>query len=217
MNKKRVLIAVGIIILLLLIIFIISIARKYIIINKLAETKEEFFSSNNYSYCFVPDADKNITCEYSYKDGKSMQIWKTGDNVDSIIWYDKDTKEKIVIDNGNSTATITRGQNEEALPVTVANTILSSVLPESMMDKIKIALTFSINTKEIDNENCYILQPFVGVVSNTYYFNKENETITKTLMGETGKIEFRNWVLNAVTDEDVSRPSLTGYNLTYNA
>ena len=35
-------------------------------------------------------------------------------------------------------------------------------------------------------------------------------------MGETGKIEFRNWVLNAVTDEDVSRPSLTGYNLTYN-
>ena len=84
------------------------------------------------------------------------------------------------------------------------------------MDKIKIALTFSINTKEIDNENCYILQPFVGVVSNTYYFNKENETITKTLMGETGKIEFRNWVLNAVTDEDVSRPSLTGYNLTYN-
>ena len=64
MGKKKVLMIVGIIILLLLIIFIISVARKYIIINKLAKTKEEFLSSSNYSYSFISDSTGNVVCEY---------------------------------------------------------------------------------------------------------------------------------------------------------
>ena len=216
MSKKKVLIIIGIIILLLLIIFIISVTRKYIIINKLAETKEEFFSSSNYSYSFVPDSNKNVVCEYFYKDGKSMEIWKTDDNIDSIIWYDETTKEHISINAKTSTAIVSHSETYEAFPDSVANTILSSVLPDKAMDKIKIALTFSISTKEIDGEKCYVLQPFTGIVSNTYYFDKENQTISKTLMGENNNIRFENWTLNQVTDENVARPDLNGYVVTFN-
>ena len=215
MSKKKVLMIVGIIILLLLIIFIISVARKYIIINKLAKTKEEFFSSSNYSYSFMPDSNKNVVCEYFYKDGKNMEIWKTDDNIDSIIWYDETTKEHISINAKTSTAIVSHSETYEAFPDSVANTILSSVLPDKAMDKIKIALTFSISTKEIDGEKCYVLQPFTGIVSNTYYFDKENQTISKTLMGENNNVRFENWTLNQVTDENVARPDLTSYNTTY--
>ena len=216
MSKKKVLMIIGIIILLLLIIFIISVTRKYIIINKLAETKEEFFSSSNYSYSFVPDSNKNVVCEYFYKDRKSMEIWKTDDNIDSIIWYDETTKEHISINAKTSTAIVSHSETYEAFPDSVANTILSSVLPDKAMDKIKIALTFSISTKEIDGEKCYVLQPFTGIVSNTYYFDKENQTISKTLMGENNNIRFENWALNQVTDENVNRPDLNGYVVTFN-
>ena len=216
MGKKKVLMIVGIIILLLLIIFIISVARKYIIINKLAKTKEEFLSSSNYSYSFISDSTGNVVCEYLYKDGRSMEIWKTNDNVDNIIWYDETTKEHISINAKTSTAIVSHSETYEAFPDSVANTILSSVLPDKAMDKMKIALTFSISTKEFDAEKCYVLQPFTGIVSNTYYFNKENRTMSKTSMGENNNIRFENWALNQVTDDDVSRPDLNGYVVTFN-
>ena len=207
MKNKKILKIIGIIVLILIIIFLIYFIRNLVILNKLERTCDY----NNYSYELITHNNENYTVEYYYKDGISKEIWKNGETVINTIWYDNGTHEMINTDEKNLIALV--NTQEYYGTNTIANTIISSILPDNVTGKMNKALTIFISTETVDGIAYYELQPWIGVTSNIYYFDKETGTLAKSIMGSQ-EMEFSNWKVNTVTDEDVARPDLTKYNLT---
>ena len=207
MKNKKILKIIGIIVLILIIIFLIYFIRNLVILNKLERTCDY----NNYSYELITRNNENYTVEYYYKDGISKEIWKDGETIINTIWYDNGTHEMISTDEKNLIALV--NTQEYYGTNTIANTIISSILPDNVTGKMNKALTTFISTETVDGKAYYELQPWIGVTSNTYYFDKETGTLAKSIMGSQ-EMEFSNWKVNTVTDEDVARPDLTKYNLT---
>ena len=199
---KIILIIIGIILLALLIYFI----RNFIIINNLSKLQK----SENYSYTVEMNGGKN---EYNYKDGKIIETLKVNEQPDIIIWTDTNTKEQIYIYPEQKKATITNYNEEYAnnvLPI-----LLESALSNNITGKLGKTFTTLITTEEVNGIKCYKVQPLTGVTSNTYYFNKENQTLVKCLIGDS-EINFKDWKIDSLTDTDVSKPDLTNYEIENN-
>ena len=56
------------------------------------------------------------------------------------------------------------------------------------------------------------MQPWCGVLSNTFYFNKDSKLMEKAIIGNSDVI-FSDWTVNQLTDEDVARPDLGNYEI----
>lgn len=205
MKNKRVLNIILIIIAIILLVFLIYFIRNFVIINNLSKAQE----SNNYSY--IAEMQGGVI-EYAYKDGKSIETLKVDGVVGTITWMDSNTKEKIIIYPEQERAEVS--SYDEINIDSAVSTILNSVLSEEAGELSK-ALTTHISAEKIDGMECYKLQPLTGVISNTYYFNKENNTLIKCIMGEN-EINFKNWKINELSDEDVSKPDLANYELINN-
>lgn len=46
-----------------------------------------------------------------------------------------------------------------------------------------MSFIFFITPKTIDGQNCYVLQPLQGIVSNTYYFNIDTGMVSRVNIG----------------------------------
>ena len=208
MNKKTILKIIGIVVLMILLAFLIYYTRNFIIIHKIAQAQENIFSSNNYSYIATLD---DVTFTYYYKDGKSLAVWETEEDFMIESWYDEATQEAIYMSPDNLTATITHSADQRT--VHIMEPILSW-LTNDMMNKIDKSFTFFINTETINDEKCYVLHPLNGITSNTYYFNQKTGVFVRYYLGEQSPVELKSWNINNVTDKDVARPDLTGYEVT---
>lgn len=203
MNKKKVLIIILIVTIILILAFAIYFIRNIIIINRL----DKINNLNNYSYTATID---NGVYNYSYKDGKSIEILRIDNKVEQITWRDNNSKETILMYPNELKAEFTDTNNSENKPM--GQNMIDSALSDNTGGKIFKALTTIITTKKIDGTKYYMLKPWVGIVSNTYYFNKDNKFIEKVIIGNS-EIDFKDWKINGVTDEIVNKPDLTLYQI----
>lgn len=210
MKNKRVLKILLIIIFILIIAFAIYLLRNFIILSKIQENQSMLLQSNNYS--FVREVYKcdgsNEIMECFYKDGKNKLILAhTDTGISSIQWYDENTKEIISIEPDTN----------EAL-VTTSETVPWDFMPTFEIDNMfKAIITSRISSGNINGIECYIVQN-EGVIR---YISKTDGTILKTIdkrmsikvNGEVYDyvVEYKDWKINELTDEDLIKPDLSQY------
>lgn len=203
MKKEKVFKIIGVIILILFILAFIYFIRNLIIVNKITTAYNDFFSSNNYSYSVIYDNGK-YKCYF--KDGKNLENFMSNGKISTIIWSNKNAQENMIIYPNSLTANTTNSE----IPTFID--IINSLVSNNNLDKIYRALTFYIDTAEINGEICYVFHPLVGITSNTYYFSKETGNVVRCLIGNL-TFDFMDFETNSVTDNDVLKPNLTGYNI----
>lgn len=180
------------------------------IINKIVNSYDKFFTSNNYSYS-VQNNYTNMESQIitiAYKDNKKLTSFSNANSIYSITWQDFSTKEQIDINPASSSARISTVSEYDVDPTV----IISSIVSKDLMKKIKMSFIFFITTETIDGQNCYVLQPLQGIVSNTYYFNIDTGMVSRVNIGGNVK-NFKDWKLNEVTEEMITRPDLTSYTI----
>lgn len=206
MKNKKVLKIVGIILAILLIILLIYCIRNIAIFNSFSKVQ----NVSNYAYAYTQG---ELVTEIYCKDGISKEIWKDSDEIIAITWYNSHTKEAININEKNKTAKKYISDRSQIFPV--AEKIIETILSNNTGGRIYSAITTFITTEEVDGIECYVLKPWTGVTSNTYYFSKENKTLEQAIIGiETPKTKFYNWKINEVTNKDISLPDLSDYEVT---
>ena len=215
MKNKKILKIILIIVLVVIVIFAIHVIRNYFIISKIVDMQENLSSITNFSYKITPityeGKTNGVATERYYKDGKNIAIFETN-GTKYILWSDATTNESIMI---NPT---------ELKAVVSSNDVLSSahmpvLLPEgSSSVKLGLSVLSFITYGEVNGEECYVVH-WAGV---TDYISKENGTYLRTnnviFSNEEEKfdmLEYSDWTFNELADEDVSRPNLTGYEVTY--
>ena len=213
MNGKKLSKIILIIILILLLLVVIHTVRNYIILTKIATKQEEISKLTNYSYTMNftnLKTNEKATIKYCRKDNKSITIM--GDN---IIWYDADTDEQISMKPKELTATVAKN-SETAIQATLPIQVISN----DFVNKLGQAMFSFITYDMVGNEKCYEIQSIIGATTTIPYVSVEDGTLLKLI---TGKIknsndyqvaEYTDWKLNEITDEDVTRPNLTGYEVT---
>lgn len=88
---KKILKIVGIIFLILLVLFLIYFIRNFMIINKIVNSYDKFFTSNNYS---VQNNYTNMESQIitiAYKDNKKLTSFSNANSIYSITWQDFST------------------------------------------------------------------------------------------------------------------------------
>ncbi len=203
MEKKKILIIVLVIVIVLIAFLAVHIVKNMNIINEISEKQEIIARSTNY-HCITQNSTGSKT-EIYYKDGISKTVVETN-NATVVTWSNENTKELINYFPKAMKATVGTGDS----PRTAIETL---DLPNSFMT----ALFTRISSDKINNEECYVVK------SNrtTTYISKENGTILKRI-GGTATIDGvkkdiivdKKWEFNKLTDEDMTRPDLTGYDIS---
>ena len=209
MKKGNIVKVIVLIIILLLLVVLLYFMRNVSIIQKLTNAYHDFFSSPNYSYIAYFDSDQVV--EYFYKDGKYIERWKNKEKIVREIWADEVSKEKIEIFPDSNIAHTGKIEEKETQPIDS----VSSLVSDNWKKKKKNSFSYTITTEEVNGKECYKLQPSRGVVSNTYYFDKETGKLARCIIGENS-IDFTEWKLNEVTEEMVARPLLEKYEVKEN-
>ena len=208
MSRKEILKIFLFIIFILLIVFSIYIIRNYIILNKIYRNELKLSKYTNYSFVQENYTDKTTRREIYYKDGKNILVTKI-DNANIITWSDEETKETITVWPNTLKANIREDKivTRNHIPVLVNEYNIFS-----------LSLISHISSDSINGEECYVIKWDRAIT----YISKENGTILKDINGKQiieGKeydniIEYKNWKFNELTDEEMSKPDLTEYEVS---
>lgn len=200
MKMKNIWKIIIVIVLILIIIIGAHFIRNYIIVSKIAKKQEIM---NNYSliienYNLKENNEDNLIIERKYKDGKIVQIFRKSGNEILKDWYDEETKELITIANGVATI-----RKDKGGPITFNPTMGY----DNIQNKIDAIFGAIISKQEFNGEKCYVL----------------NNGIEEYISIETGRRikqvnvdnvwEYKELNVNTLTDEDVARPNLEGYEI----
>lgn len=193
MDKKKIFKIVIGIILFILILYLIYGFRNYMILKDIVAKVEKNDKSNNYSYSAkYIDSGKNdgkITATY-YKDG----IVVTKENNKVISRHDTNSGEYIQINYDNNTARVRK--------VDFSYGGMPSLWGRST--SIITALKTPISTEEINGIECYVI--------GTFHVNKENGTLIRKYFDDEYN-EYSNWEFGKVTDKDIEKPNLDGFQI----
>lgn len=212
MDKKKIIKLCIIFVAIILLVLCIYYVRNYYIINKIAKMQEKYMSLSNYSLTLVPDKNGNnpqLTVERYYKDGKTKEVLKTDGEIIYSSWYDKESKEKVSIFPGNHSASIEFSDSEFVMTI--------PILSHNMAEKLMWAAISRISSGEVNGEECYLIN--WGAKT---YISKETGIRVKEINGKSVDAEGKEYEnvqyikdvkLNNVTDEDVTAPSLDGYDI----
>lgn len=216
--KKRIALkifaGIAIIVAIVAVLFLINFVRNLVIINDIIAKEKEFKDSTNYSYTSIMydsnDEENRVTIEHYYKDGKSKMVVDNGENK-ITVWYDEQTKENIFLNETTKEATVTTSE------FMLGNELLYFQDEEN---KIYYAMTSFIINSNIDEKECYEIIN----LNDVSYINKEDGTVLKGVY--KGAIvndekcdsitEYKDWKFNELTDEEMERPNLEGYEVTEN-
>lgn len=204
-NKKELKIFLAIT-LVIVIILVIYFGRNFIIINNISKKEEKLMQYKNYSYNI--QGNSGTTTEKYYKNGISKKIIKTADST-LITWKNENTKEEITY--FPNTMKADTGINEKGIDKEQIPTLNSG-------NNLIIAFMSNISSDKINGEECYV----VKWNKETTYISKENGIVLKRIGGvimqdgiETKTtVEYKNWKFNEVTDEEMKKPDLTGYDVS---
>lgn len=180
------------------------------VINKIIANQKENVNMQNYSYTVQSNSTAGMVTKVYYKDGIKMYVVQNNEN-NIIIWRNSNTKEMISLTPNTLKAGVEKYEGDDP------NTI-PYLLDEYASKELKL---FSIITSEkVNGEECYK----VSSLGQKLWFSKSTGMIVKEMNGtvvkdgkEMGYVsEFKDWKFNQLTDTDVTRPNLIGYEVTNN-
>ena len=113
------------------------------------------------------------------------------------MWYNEQTKETNNLYQNN---------------LTYSTTNYNSMSLHSPFFKNNIGYVFftTISSKEMNNEKCYLINESTKDYIIKRYINKETGTYLRHEHGSI-VIEYTNFEINTLTNDDVKLPDLTGY------
>lgn len=180
------------------------------IINKIVAKQKENVNRQNYSYTVQSNSSENTMTKIYYKDGTRIYVIQNNDR-SAIMWSDSNTKEMIAMVPNTLKATIAKydGYDLASIPY---------LLDEAMSRILKFSSIITSDT--VNGEECYK----VSSLGQKLWFSKSTGMIVKEMNGtvvKDGKVmgyvsEFKDWKFNQLTDIDVTRPNLIGYEVTNN-
>lgn len=193
-----------------IVLMIILIMINNSIINKIIAKQRENVNDKNYSYTVQSNSSENVVTKIYYKDG--IRVYAIQNNDKSVImWKNYNTNEMITMVPNVLKATVEKydGYDSTSIPY---------LLDESMSRTLKL---FSIITSDtVNGEECYK----VNSLGQKLWFSKSTGMIVKSINGKAvtnekkvdSVSEFKDWKFNQLTDIDVTRPNLIGYEVTNN-
>lgn len=180
------------------------------IINKIVAKQKENVNRQNYSYTVQSNSSENTMTKIYYKDGTRIYVIQNNDR-SAIMWSDSNTKEMIAMVPNTLKATIEKydGYDLASIPY---------LLDEAMSRILKFSSIITSDT--VNGEECYK----VSSLGQKLWFSKSTGMIVKEMNGTVVKdgkemsyvLEFKDWKFNQLTDIDVTRPNLIGYEVTNN-
>ena len=180
------------------------------IINKIVAKQKENVNRQNYSYTVQSNSSENTMTKIYYKDGTRIYVIQNNDR-SAIMWSDSNTKEMIAMVPNTLKATIAKydGYDLASIPY---------LLDEAMSRILKFSSIITSDT--VNGEECYK----VSSLGQKLWFSKSTGMIVKEMNGTVVKdgkemsyvSEFKDWKFNQLTDIDVTRPNLIGYEITNN-
>ena len=180
------------------------------IINKIVAKQKENVNRQNYSYTGQSNSSENTMTKIYYKDGTRIYVIQNNDR-SAIMWSDSNTKEMIAMVPNTLKATIEKydGYDLASIPY---------LLDEAMSRILKFSSIITSDT--VNGEECYK----VSSLGQKLWFSKSTGMIVKKMNGTVVKdgkemsyvSEFKDWKFNQLTDIDVTRPNLIGYEVTNN-
>ncbi len=180
------------------------------IINKIVAKQKENVNRQNYSYTVQSNSSENTMTKIYYKDGTRIYVIQNNDR-SAIMWSDSNTKEMIAMVPNTLKATIEKydGYDLASIPY---------LLDEAMSRILKFSSIITSDT--VNGEECYK----VSSLGQKLWFSKSTGMIVKEMNGTVVKdgkemsyvSEFKDWKFNQLTDIDVTRPNLIGYEVTNN-
>ena len=180
------------------------------IINKIVAKQKENVNRQNYSYTVQSNSSENTMTKIYYKDGTRIYVIQNNDR-SAIIWNNSNTKEMITIVPNLLKATVQKYDSDDS-------TSIPYLLDASMSRALKLSSIITSDT--VNGEECYK----VSSIGQKLWFSKSTGMIVKEMNGtgvkdgkEIGYVsEFKDWKFNQLTDIDVTRPNLIGYEVTNN-
>ena len=206
----------NIILIILAIILVIMIAvgiyygRNYFMIEDILSKQASLKDCTNYSFTTEDTSGESTqTVDYQIKDGKQL-LTIHSDELNYKMWYDRQTKELISFSLDSKVATSSSVED---------TSFMITPLPLIDSEDAKWNLTFSakLGSAKVNGVDCYKIE----VDGSTQYYAKESGLLMRsessaTVDGTTydSIINFKNWQINALTDDDVRKPDLTDYTVT---
>lgn len=193
-----------------IVLMIILIMINNSIINKIIAKQRENVNEKNYSYTVQSNSSDNVMTKIYYKDG--IRVYAIQNNDKSVImWKNYNTNEMITMVPNVLKATVEKydGYDSTSIPY---------LFDESMSRTLKL---FSIITSDtVNGEECYK----VSSLGQKLWFSKSTGMIVKSINGKAvtneekvdSVSEFKDWKFNELTDIDITRPNLIGYEVTNN-
>lgn len=180
------------------------------IINKIVAKQKENVNRQNYSYTVQSNSSENTMTKIYYKDGTRIYVIQNNDR-SAIMWNNSNTKEMITIVPNLLKATVQKYDSDDS-------TSIPYLLDASMSRALKLSSIITSDT--VNGEECYK----VSSIGQKLWFSKSTGMIVKEMNGtvvkdgkEMGYVsEFKDWKFNQLTDIDVTRPNLIGYEVTNN-
>ena len=180
------------------------------IINKIVAKQQENVNRQNYSYTVQSNSSENTMTKIYYKDGTRIYVIQNNDR-SAIMWSDSNTKEMIAMVPNTLKATIAKYDGYDLVSIPY-------LLDEAMSRILKFSSIITSDT--VNGEECYK----VSSLGQKLWFSKSTGMIVKEMNGtvvkdgkEMGYVsEFKDWKFNQLTDIDVTRPNLIGYEITNN-
>ncbi len=178
------------------------------IMNKLSNTKD----MNNY-HCVVTSyegSEKNTTIDVYKKDNISKVTFKDGEH-EMVMWKNEQTNEGLVL-----------YPNQMKVGMYNANEVLGFTVESFYTDDQSylnvVCLSSFIYTSEFNGKKCYV----INHLGDEIWIDKETGNVVKTKGGVvikedgtelTTSVEYTDWKVNSVTDEEVAKPDLVGYTI----
>lgn len=212
MDKKKIVKICIAFVAIILLVLCIYYGRNYYIIDKISKMQEKYMNSNNYSLVLEPEKHGDIpqiTIEQYYKDGSSKEILKLDGELWYSSWHNKKEKVSVSINPSNNSASVQFSD--------FPNVTRIPILSDNFWQKLCMTFISKISSAEVNGEECYLID--WGAKT---YISKETGLKLKEINGiaiDSDGIEYENAVyykevkINNVTDEDVTVPSLEGYDV----
>lgn len=203
-KKHTILKTILVLIIIAIVLFLINFARNYIILNKLFEKQEALKNLTNYSYV-IKNNGSDSSLEYYRKDNTIMLV-RNADSGKVVIWSDKDRKETIFLNMKELTATV---KPEEVMDSFYGPMTQGMIFNSDISNRYDYQ--YWITSDTVNGKDCYKIT-WISL-GQTAWYDKENGALMKiTDKGQEGT-EYTDRKYNELTDEDMSRPNLMGFNV----
>ena len=199
-----------------ILIFIILLAvalnwtRNYLIMSDILEKMSQYENMQNYAYTISQNTGE--TTKLAVKDNIYKMTYTTDGTEKLIAWVNTDTDETIAAFPEVKSVSYT------TQIITIKNPFSIEILQGWKDNILYLALTSFIYSENVNGQDCYVINRFQD---GKLWVNKETGIKVKAEEGSTVDngvtepliVEYTDWKINTITEEDVAKPDLVGYTI----